>query len=71
MDAFAWAEDAKDRPEVEFGERLCFAVLLDGVGADNLTRCRSVVRSMPGSDLASGFVGSKAVLSAWPRHELF
>ena len=91
MDAFAWAEDAKERLEAEFGERLRFVglqgsrargearegsdidlvVLLDGVGADDLARYRSVVRSMPDSGLACGFVGSEAVLAAWPRHELF
>ena len=91
MDAFAWAEDAKERLKAEFGERLRFVglqgsrargeahagsdidlvVLLDGVGADDLARYRSVVRSMPDSGLACGFVGSEAVLAAWPRHELF
>ncbi|HIS39808.1 MAG TPA: GNAT family N-acetyltransferase [Candidatus Aphodovivens avistercoris] len=91
MDAFAWAEDAKDRLEAEFGERLRFVglqgsrargearegsdvdlvVLLDGVGADDLARYRAIVRSMPDSNLACGFVGSEAVLAAWPRHELF
>lgn len=91
MDAFAWAEDAKERLKAEFGGRLRFVglqgsrargeacegsdvdlvVLLDGVGADDLARCRSVVRSMSDSDLACGFVGSKDVLAAWPRHELF
>lgn len=91
MDAFAWAEDAKDRLEAEFGERLRFVglqgsrargearegsdvdlvVLLDGVGADDLACYRAIVRSMPDSNLACGFVGSEAVLAAWPRHELF
>lgn len=67
MDAFAWAEDAKERLKAEFGERLRFVglqgsrargearegsdidlvVLLDGVGADDLARYRSIVRSMP------------------------
>ena len=91
MDAFVWADDAKERLEAELGKRLCFVglqgsrargeacegsdvdlvVLLDGVGADDLARYRSVVRSMPDSNLACGFVGSEAVLAAWPRHELF
>lgn len=91
MDAFAWADDAKERLEAELGKRLRFVglqgsrargeacegsdvdlvVLLDGVGADDLARYRSVVRSMPDSNLACGFVGSEAVLAAWPRHELF
>lgn len=91
MDAFAWAEDAKERLKAEFGERLRFVglqgsrargeahegsdvdlvVLLDSVGADDLARYRSIVRSMPDSDLACGFVGSKDVLAAWPRYELF
>lgn len=91
MDAFVWADDAKERLEAELGKRLCFVglqgsrargeacegsdvdlvVLLDGVGADDLARYRSVVRSMPDSNLACGFVGLEAVLAAWPRHELF
>lgn len=91
MDAFAWAEDAKERLKAEFGERLRFVglqgsrargeahagsdidlvVLLDTVGADDLAHYRAVIQSMPGSNLACGFVGSEAVLAAWPRHELF
>lgn len=91
MDAFAWAEDAEEKLQAEFGNRLRFVglqgsrargearegsdidlvVLLDHIGSDDLARYRTVVESMPHSELACGFVGSERALAAWPRHELF
>ena len=91
MDAFEWANEAKDRLEKEFGARLVFVgvqgsrahgearedsdidlvVLLDLIDASDLARYRGIIQSMPYSELACGFAGSKDALAAWPRHELF
>jgi hypothetical protein len=46
-------------------------VVLDEVGIGDLEKYRVLVRSMPYSDMACGFIGGRAEMAAWPKHELF
>ena len=69
--AFVGIQGSRARGEARQDSDIDLVVLLDRVGADDLARYRAIVRSMPSSELACGFVGSKDALAAWPRHELF
>lgn len=45
--------------------------VLDTVSTDDLMCYRSIVRSMPKSELACGFIAGIDEIKAWPTHELF
>ena len=68
---FIGLQGSRARGEAREGSDIDLVVLLDRIGADDLARYRAVVKSMPHSELACGFVGSERALAAWPRHELF
>ncbi len=46
-------------------------VILDRVDSQDIELYRKIVQEMPRSELACGFLGSRAEIQAWPRHELF
>lgn len=69
--AFVGIQGSRARGEARQDSDIDLVALLDRVDADDLARYRAIVRSMPSSELACGFVGSKDALAAWPRHELF
>jgi len=46
-------------------------VVLDELRIDDLSMYHKIVRSMPDSDKACGFIGGRAEMRAWPKHELF
>lgn len=46
-------------------------VILSSVGFDDIKQYRQIIKEMPNSEKACGFIGSKEEIQAWPRHELF
>lgn len=68
---FVGLQGSRARGEAHEDSDIDLVVLLDRVEADDLARYRAVVRSMPRSELACGFVGSERAIATWPRHELF
>ncbi|MBQ2681900.1 MAG: nucleotidyltransferase domain-containing protein [Eggerthellaceae bacterium] len=68
---FVGLQGSRARGEAHDGSDIDVVVLLDEMKVDDLVRYRSLVESMPNSELACGFVGSADVLALWPRHELF
>lgn len=68
---FVGIQGSRARGEARENSDIDLVVLLDHVDTNNLTRYRSLIESMPHSELACGFIGSEDVLVAWPRHELF
>lgn len=69
--AFVGLQGSRARGEAHAGSDIDVVVVLDAVSAADLFEYRSIVASMPESELACGFVGSLDALAAWPRHELF
>lgn len=68
---FTGIQGSHARGEAHDDSDIDLVVLFDNVNAGCLARCRTIIQSMPHSDLACGFIGSKQALAAWPRHELF
>lgn len=68
---FVGIQGSRARGEARDDSDIDLVVLLDHVCADDLARYRSIIQTMPHSELACGFVSSERVLAAWPRHELF
>ena len=46
-------------------------VVLDELHMGDLRMYRKIIQSMPNSEKACGFIGGKAEMIAWPKHELF
>jgi len=46
-------------------------VVLDELHTDDLKCYRNIIRGMPFSEKACGFIGGRAEMTAWPKHELF
>lgn len=69
--AFVGLQGSRARGEAHERSDIDLVVLLDRIDADDLRRYRTVIETMPCSELACGFVGSCDVLAEWPRHELF
>ena len=61
------AHEAKARDESDID----FVAIFDMLDTSIIRQYREIVATMERSDLACGFVGSRAALAAWPRHELF
>ena len=68
---FIGLQGSRARGEAHDNSDIDAVVLLDAMKAEDLVRYRSLVESMPHSELACGFIGSADVLASWPRHELF
>lgn len=45
--------------------------ILDSASVDDLLRYRNIIKSMPQSHLACGFIAGVDEIKAWPKHELF
>ena len=67
---FVGLQGSRARGEEREGSDIDLVVLLDGISADDLRRCRTVIQTMPQKELACGFVGSTRAVASWPRHEL-
>lgn len=46
-------------------------LILDRVDIEDLEQYRAILKQLPESDKACGFIGGLAELAAWPRRELF
>ena len=46
-------------------------MILDELAPSDLDVYRTILKEMPQGERACGFVGDKAVLAAWPAHEMF
>lgn len=68
---FAGIQGSRARGEGGDESDIDFVAVFDTLDADTIVQYRSVVATMERSELACGFVGSRAALAAWPRHELF
>ena len=68
---FAGLQGSRARGEAHEGSDIDLVVILDHANATDLTKYRTIIQSMPHTELACGFVGAADVLAAWPRHELF
>lgn len=68
---FVGLQGSRARGEAHEGSDIDLVVILDHVNATDLTKYRTIIQSMPHTELACGFVGAADVLAAWPRHELF
>lgn len=68
---FVGIQGSRARGEAHKNSDIDLVVLLNNVNANDLTRYRSIIKTMPHSELACGFIGSAQVLTSWPRHELF
>ena len=68
---FVGLQGSRARGEAHEDSDIDLVVLLDRVDVGDLERYRTVVASMPRSELACGLIGSERVLATWPRHELF
>lgn len=68
---FAGIQGSRARGEARDGSDIDFVAVFDALDANTIKRYREIVATMERSDLACGFVGSRAALAAWPRHELF
>ncbi|OUO90057.1 hypothetical protein B5F40_08540 [Gordonibacter sp. An230] len=69
--SFVGLQGSRARGEAREDSDIDLVVLLDGITADDLGRCRAVIQKMPRKELACGFVGSTRAIASWPRHELF
>ena len=68
--SFVGLQGSRARGEAREDSDIDLVVLLDGISADDLRRCRTVIQTMPQKELACGFVGSTRAVASWPRHEL-
>lgn len=68
---FVGIQGSHARGEAHENSDIDLVVLLDDINANDLVRYRAIVKTMPHSELACGFIGSRQTLAAWPRHELF
>lgn len=68
---FAGIQGSRARGEARDESDIDFVAVFDALDANTIERYREIVATMERSDLACGFVGSRAALAAWPRHELF
>lgn len=68
---FVGLQGSRARGEAHEGSDIDLVVVLDRLDARDLARYRGIIARQPHADLACGFIGSHAVLAAWPRHELF
>ena len=68
--SFVGLQGSRARGEARENSDIDLVVLLDGISADDLRRCRTVIQTMPQKELACGFVGSTRAVASWPRHEL-
>ena len=68
---FAGIQGSRARGEARDESDIDFVAIFDMLDASIIRQYREIVATMERSDLACGFVGSRAALAAWPRHELF
>ena len=68
---FAGIQGSRARGEARNESDIDFVAIFDMLDASIIRQYREIVATMERSDLACGFVGSRAALAAWPRHELF
>lgn len=68
---FAGLQGSRARGEERPDSDIDAVVILDILEPDDLQTYRGIVRSMPDSHLACGFVSGKGELAAWPRWELW
>lgn len=68
---FTGLQGSHRRGEAGENSDIDLVVIIDGMTMDDLARYRDIVDAMPHREKACGFVGGKAELKAWPRHEIF
>lgn len=68
---YAGLQGSYRRNEADEASDFDVVVVLDGLTAADLKIYRSIVKTMPESQKACGFVCGREELQSWPKHELF
>lgn len=68
---FAGLQGSYQRDEADEASDFDVVVVLDGLTVADLKEYRSVIKTMPESQKACGFVCGREELRNWPKHELF
>ena len=68
---FAGIQGSRARGEACDESDIDFVAIFEMLDANIIRQYREIVATMEQSDLACGFISSRAALAAWPRHELF
>lgn len=68
---FAGIQGSRARGEACDESDIDFVAIFEMLDANVIRQYREIVATMEQSDLACGFISSRAALAAWPRHELF
>lgn len=68
---FAGLQGSYQRDEADEASDFDVVMVLDGFTAADLKIYRSIIKTMPESQKACGFVCGRADLLNWPKHELF
>ncbi len=68
---FVGIQGSRARGEACDESDIDFVAIFEMLDANIIRQYREIVATMEQSDLACGFISSRAALAAWPRHELF
>lgn len=68
---FTGLQGSYRRGEAGANSDVDLVVIIDGMTMEDLKTYRTILLVMPDNGKACGFVGGRAELAAWPRHEIF